>query len=153
MLAHRATADVALLLLNSSVTTRTPAAVGVPRQPILQGSRFTVAGIGVTISGTDSGLGLTRVVSLAVTGQPSGLQLRLVDPLTANKRPGLGACTGDSGSPVFESDGNSTVIVGVTSWSTGPDNTDGCGGLTGVTPLTLYRDWIVKTARSWGARF
>ena len=25
------------------------------------------------------------------------------------------------------------------------------GGLTGVTPLTLYRDWIVKTARSWGA--
>ena len=32
-----------------------------------------------------------------------------------------------------------------------PNNSDGCGGLTGVTPLTLYRDWILKTARSWGA--
>jgi len=28
----------------------------------------------------------------------------------------------------------------------------GCGGLTGVTPLTLYRDWIATTARSWSAR-
>ena len=25
------------------------------------------------------------------------------------------------------------------------------GGLTGVTPLTLYRDWILQTARQWGA--
>ena len=28
----------------------------------------------------------------------------------------------------------------------------GCGGLTGVTPLTLYRDWIAKTVRGWMAR-
>jgi hypothetical protein len=42
------------------------------------------------------------------------------------------------------------VIVGVVSWSTGPNNTDGCGGLTGVTPLTLYREWILRTARGWG---
>ena len=27
----------------------------------------------------------------------------------------------------------------------------GCGGITGVTPLTLYRDWIAQTARQWGA--
>jgi hypothetical protein len=39
----------------------------------------------------------------------------------------------------------------VVSWSTGANNAAGCGGLTGVTPLTLYKDWIVKTARSWGA--
>jgi hypothetical protein len=37
------------------------------------------------------------------------------------------------------------------SWSTGPNNASGCGGLTGVTPLALYRDWILRTARSWGA--
>ena len=24
-------------------------------------------------------------------------------------------------------------------------------GMTGVTPLTLYRDWILQTARQWGA--
>ena len=44
------------------------------------------------------------------------------------------------------------VIVGVVSWSTGPNNAAGCGGLTGVTPLTVYRDWILQTARAWGAR-
>jgi secreted trypsin-like serine protease len=42
------------------------------------------------------------------------------------------------------------VIVGVVSWSTGASNTAGCGGLTGVTPLTLYRDWILQTAKSCG---
>jgi secreted trypsin-like serine protease len=78
--------------------------------------------------------------------------MRLVDPTTDNKRGGMGACTGDSGAPVFEDQDGQSVIVGVVSWSTGPNNSDGCGGLTGVTPLTLYKDWIVKTARGWGAK-
>jgi hypothetical protein len=42
------------------------------------------------------------------------------------------------------------VIVGVVSWSTGPNGSAGCGGMTGVTPLTLYRDWVVQTAQKWG---
>ena len=25
------------------------------------------------------------------------------------------------------------------------------GGLTGVTPLTLYREWILRITRGWGA--
>jgi len=33
----------------------------------------------------------------------------------------------------------------------GPQNTDGCGGLTGVNPLTLYGEWILRIARAWGA--
>jgi len=37
------------------------------------------------------------------------------------------------------------------SWSTGPNNTDGCGGLTGVTPLARYRGWIVDAAGKIGA--
>ena len=43
------------------------------------------------------------------------------------------------------------AIVGVVSWSTGPNGAAGCGGMTGVTPLTLYRDWILQTARQWGS--
>jgi secreted trypsin-like serine protease len=70
--------------------------------------------------------------------------------LTNNTREGLGACTGDSGAPAFEMQAGRAVITGVVSWSTGANNTDGCGGLTGVTPLTLYRDWILRTARAWG---
>ena len=151
MLAHRATADVALLQLPSTVPAKSPARLGVPQIPIAPGARFTIAGVGVTTSGGDAGVGTIRVAGLTVTGQPGSLQMRLVDPVTQNKRAGLGACTGDSGSPVFEDQPNGPTIVGVVSWSTGPNNSDGCGGLTGVTPLTLYRDWILKTARTWGA--
>jgi secreted trypsin-like serine protease len=74
-----------------------------------------------------------------------------MDLTTKNARAGLGACTGDSGAPVFLDSNSGPIIVGVVSWSTGPNNASGCGGLTGVTPLALYRDWILKTARSWGA--
>ena len=38
-------------------------------------------------------------------------------------------------------------MIGVVSWSTAPGDETGCGGLTGITPLLSYRDWIVDTAR------
>jgi secreted trypsin-like serine protease len=150
MLAHRATADVALLLLPSAVPSKQPGLLGTPRTPVAAGARFTIAGVGVTVSGGDDGVGTIRAASLVATGQPGQLQLRLVDPATNNTRNGLGACTGDSGAPVFEDQGDRAVIVGVVSWSTGANNSAGCGGLTGVTPLTLYRDWILQTMRNWG---
>jgi len=151
MNAHRATADVALLQLPSPVPGKSPATLSLPRIPIMPGAPFTVAGIGTTASNSDAGVGTVRAAGLTVTGNPGTLQIRLVDPLTQNKRTGIGACTGDSGAPVFEDQNGLSVIIGVVSWSTGANNSDGCGGLTGVTPLTLYRDWILKTARSWGA--
>ena len=43
------------------------------------------------------------------------------------------------------------AVAGVVSWSTGPKLTDGCGGLTGLTPLARYRDWILTTARELGS--
>jgi secreted trypsin-like serine protease len=152
MNAHRATADVALLQLPSPVPGKSPATLGAPRIPIMPGAPFTVAGIGATASGSGAGVGTVRAAGLVVTGKPGTLQVRLVDPLTQNARAGMGACTGDSGAPAIEDQNGASVIVGVVSWSTGANNSDGCGGLTGVTPLTLYRDWILKTARSWGAQ-
>jgi hypothetical protein len=47
--------------------------------------------------------------------------IRLVDPAAQGPRAGLGTCTRDPGSP------------------------------TGVTLLTLYRNWIARTARRWGS--
>jgi secreted trypsin-like serine protease len=151
ILAHRASADVALLQLSSPLPqSKAPAPLGMPAIPIQAGSRLTVAGIGVTKRGDGKSGGTIRAADLAVTGKPGTLQIRLADPLTSNISAGLGACTGDSGAPAFEMQGGRAVIVGVVSWSTGPNNSDGCGGLTGVTPLTLYREWIVQTARGWG---
>jgi hypothetical protein len=151
ILAHRATADVALLQLEISPSGKSAATLGVPRIPIIVGGRFTIAGIGVTIRGEGSSGGIIRVAGLVATGQPGTLQIRLVDPLTQGVRDGLGACTGDSGGPVFEDRQGGPFIIGVISWSTGPNGSAGCGGLTGVTPLTLYRDWILQTARTWGS--
>uniref|UniRef100_Q07QC7 Peptidase S1 and S6, chymotrypsin/Hap n=1 Tax=Rhodopseudomonas palustris (strain BisA53) TaxID=316055 RepID=Q07QC7_RHOP5 len=149
--AHRASADVALLQLAAPLRGRPLAAIAVPLEPIAPGQAFVVAGIGVSIRGDGKSGGLVRAAALVSTSQPGRLQIRLVDPATQNLRAGLGACTGDSGAPVVQQQDGRGKIVGVVSWSTAPNNAAGCGGLTGVTPLTLYRDWIVQTARGWGA--
>ncbi|HEV7877148.1 S1 family peptidase [Bradyrhizobium sp.] len=151
ILAHRASADVALLQLASPLPpSKAPAPFGAPAIPIEVGARLTIAGVGVSRRGDGKSGGAIRAADLTVTGKPGTLQIRLADPLTNNTRDGLGACTGDSGAPVFEMQSGRAVIVGVVSWSTGANNSDGCGGLTGVTPLTLYREWIFRTARLWG---
>ena len=149
MLAHRATADVSLLQLETPK--KNPSPIGAPTMPLAAGHSFTIAGIGVTIRGDGKSGGVVRSAALVATGQPGTLQIRLVDPAGGGTRAGLGACTGDSGGPVFQDQQGKPVIIGVISWSTGPNNTGGCGGLTGVTPLTLYRDWIEKTAKQWGS--
>ena len=149
MQAHRATADVALLQLKAPLKGKSAAAVGMPNIPINVGSRFTIAGIGVTVRGDGKSGGTIRAAGLVATGRPGTLQIRLVDPVGQGAREGLGACTGDSGAPVFEDKQGGPAIVGVVSWSTGPNGAAGCGGMTGVTPLTLYRDWVAQTAAKW----
>ena len=146
--ARRASADVALLQLSQPLS-KPVAALGVPVEPIAAGQSFGIAGIGVTRPGDGKSGGVVRAASLISTSQPGRLQIRLLDPANG----GLGACTGDSGAPVVQQQSGRTILVGVVSWSTGPNNTAGCGGLTGVTPLTLYRDWVVQTATGWGAGF
>jgi secreted trypsin-like serine protease len=70
--------------------------------------------------------------------------------MTRGSSAGLGACAGDSGAPAFRVSGAGPAILGVVSWSTGPNLTAGCGGLTGVTPLARYRGWIIDAARNLG---
>jgi hypothetical protein len=107
--------------------------------------------MGVTVRGDGKSGGVARSATLITTGQPGTLQIRLYDPKTRGESAGLGACTGDSGAPVFRENSGRLVVIGVVSWSTGAMNEAGCGGLTGVTPLVRYRDWIVETARKFGS--
>jgi secreted trypsin-like serine protease len=151
MLAHRATADVALLKLAGPLTAPVAPASVSPRTAFAPGERFIVAGYGVTVRGDGRTGGTIRAASFVATGKPGTLQVRLVDPATGGARPGLGACTGDSGAPAFEENGDKAAVVGVVSWSTGPNGSAGCGGLTGLTPLVAYRDWIASTARRLGS--
>ena len=147
--ASRATADVALIKLAAPLAELVIPAKLAPARRVAVGEELTVAGFGVTTAGTARGLGMPRMAMLAVTGKPGALQIRLFDLATRNLRAGLGACTGDSGAPAFEP--ASEAVIGVVSWSTAPGDQEGCGGLTGVTPLLLYRDWIVDTARKFNS--
>jgi hypothetical protein len=104
----------------------------------------------VTLRGDGRTGGTARATTLVVTGQPGPLQVRLFDPVSKGLSAGLGACAGDSGAPAFRPSSAGPAILGVVSWSTGPNLTAGCGGLTGVTPLARYRGWIVDTARRLG---
>ena len=146
---HRVTADVGLLKLSAPLAL-TPALLG-PAGSAVVGDRFIVVGLGLTKPGDGKSGGTVHSASLVAIGQPGTLQIRLVDPATKGERAGLGACTGDSGAPVFRDVGGRLMVIGVVSWSTGPNAGDGCGGMTGVTPLTRYRAWIVDQAAKMGS--
>ena len=149
---HLATADVALIKLADSLPARIPPArIGSGTETVAVGDTLVVVGYGVTVHGDGRTAGTVRAAPLAVTGQPGNLQIRLFDPATKGTGAGLGACTGDSGAPAFRDAGGSLTIIGVVSWSTGPNLSAGCGGLTGITPLVRYHAWIVDTARRLGS--
>jgi len=152
MTTYRGTADVALMKLAEPLPADfRPATLGGADFIVKVGDGFTVVGYGVTKFGDPRSGGIARSAALVATGRPDSMDVRLTDPATHNARAGLGACTGDSGGPVFADDGGHQAIVGVISWTTGPNTTRGCGGITGVTPLARYRGWIVETARKLGA--
>ena len=152
LLGHLATADVALLKLAQPLPARIPAArIGGESEAVAVGDALVVAGYGVTVRGDGRTGGTVRAASLVVTGQPGTLQIRLFDPATKGVAAGLGACAGDSGAPAFRQDNGGLAVIGVVSWSTGPNLAGGCGGLTGITPLVRYRAWIVDTARALGS--
>jgi hypothetical protein len=149
---HLATADVALIKLAHPLPASIPAApLGDTTRAVAVGDAFVVAGYGVTVRGDGRTGGTVRAATLVATGQPGTLQIRLFDPRTKGVSAGLGACAGDSGAPAFRETGGSLAVIGVVSWSTGPNLSDGCGGLTGITPLARYRAWIVEMARTLGS--
>src|ERR1700754_3702442 len=96
MLAHRATADVALLRLAVPLSGKTAARLSAPQLPLAPGNAFAIAGVGVTVRGDGKSAGIVRSAALIATGKPGTLQIRLVDPIGQGALAGLGACTGGS---------------------------------------------------------
>jgi Trypsin len=145
-LRHRVTADVALAKFAAPISSA-PAPLGPAGFKVAVGDPLLVAGYGLATPGDGRSGGTVRTASLIVTGRPGSLQIRLMDPVTRNKRPGLGACVGDSGAPVFANVRGALAVIGVVSTTTGANDSEGCGGLTIVTPLARYRGWIVQQAK------
>jgi hypothetical protein len=148
----RVTADVALIKLEQPLPADIVPAAVAPVTSVAPGDRFVIAGYGGTSPDSEAGNGVPRAAALIATGKPGTLQIRLFDPATRDQHSGLGACTGDSGGPAFVENNGTFAVIGVVSWSTGAASTAGCGGLTGVTPLALYRGGSRSKRRRWGPR-
>ena len=114
---------------------------GVP-QP---GAAIRLVGFGPLSEGDGRSAGVLRSAGLTVTGRPGSYQVRLTGPAGAP----LGACTGDSGGPVFATEGGRPVVAGIVSWTTGTGQAR-CGALTGAVPIAPHRSWIATAVQSLG---
>lgn len=140
---RRPTPDLALVKLAEPLparfrTARLSPETGLPEK----GATFRIAGYGVTADGAMKSAGTLRSVALPSIGTTGGIMVRLSLPEGA-----AGACTGDSGGPAFL-DG---ALAGVVGWATAAGGARGCGGVTGVTLVSLHRDWITATAKALGS--
>jgi hypothetical protein len=149
-LRRRVSADVGLLKLVAPLPP-TYKPIALAETMVTAGSEAIVAGYGVTREGDGKTGGILRAARLVVTGNPAPIQIRLVDPNTRGDLAGLGSCSGDSGGPVLDASDGRLAVLGLMSWATGPALSTGCGGLTGVTPIVRYRDWVIKTAAAMGS--
>jgi secreted trypsin-like serine protease len=109
------------------------------------GAAIRLVGFGPAAEGSARSAGVLRSAALTVTGRPSSYQVRL----TGSSGAALGACTGDSGGPVFASESGRPVVAGIVSWSTG-HGAGRCGHLTGTVPVSPHRRWIDDTVRGLG---
>ena len=82
----RVTADVALVKLKAPIASGATATLMSGAFRVAPGDPFIVAGLGVTAHGDGKTGGTARSATLAATGQPGTLQIRLYDPATRGER-------------------------------------------------------------------
>ncbi|MFT4097206.1 MAG: trypsin-like serine protease [Rhodoblastus sp.] len=102
------------------------------------GAAFEATGFGVTQPGAASTSGVLRRARLTLRAPLSHVLLWL------DSADGAGACTGDSGAPVF----NNGALVGIVAFAQGAHGR-GCGGLTQAVRIAPYRAWIEQTIAGW----
>ncbi|HMN72457.1 MAG TPA: trypsin-like serine protease [Rhodoblastus sp.] len=113
-----------------------PVAIG--EAPNEVGAAFDVAGFGVAQPGVASTSGVLRRARLSLRAPLSYVLLWL------DSADGAGACTGDSGAPVFFNG----ALVGVVAFAQGAHGR-GCGGLTQAVRIAPYRAWIEQMIAGW----
>lgn len=128
--------DLAILRLAEAL----PASIAIARLDtrgaFKPGQRLTVAGFGLTREGDERSAGQLRTGVLEAREPVSRILLWARDP----NAKGFGACTGDSGGPIFAADGS---VAAITTWSTGEGKRT-CGALTQGALVAPQRGWIER---------
>lgn len=133
--------DLALLQLASALPNSFAPAALTERVATQVGESFRILGFGLTREGVESSAGRLRAGVLEARAPLSRVLLWARDP----QGKGFGACTGDSGGPIFDAGGE---VFAITSWSTG-EGKKSCGALTQAALIAPQRAWITKTIASW----
>lgn len=125
------------------IETKTPlppsfAPVAMGDAPADVGAAFDIAGFGVAQPGNAATSGVLRRARLTLRAPLSKVLLWLASD------DGAGACTGDSGAPVF----SNGALVGIVAFAQGAKGR-GCGGLTQAMRIAPYRGWIEQTISGW----
>jgi Trypsin len=104
------------------------------------GEPVVLSGYGSTRESDWKSGGTLRSVTLAVREPASPVLVWAADP---DGRP-AGACSGDSGAPIWSADG--ATAVAIAAWAQAPHGR-GCGGLTQGPWLAPLKGWIEETRR------
>jgi len=109
------------------------------------GDNFTLTGFGMTSEGDAKSAGKLNSVTLPAIGNTIDATGVIMVRLSVAGGTVAGACTGDSGGPVFRGE----AVAGVIGWATGAKGRQ-CGLVTGVTLVAPQHEWIAATARALG---
>ena len=101
---------------------------------------FTIAGYGIATEGDPKSGGTLRAAILRVRQPFSDVLVWL-----EGSGQSTGACTGDSGAPIFASDGGLAAIVAFAEGQNGRR----CGKLTQSVRVGPAREWIARVVASW----
>ena len=107
------------------------------------GTSYTLSGFGLAREGEGTSGGTLRNGALEARAPVSKVLLWAKD----RGNSGTGACTGDSGAPIFDAAG--AKIVAITNWADGKGRAL-CGSLTQGTLVAPQRSWIDGILRGWG---
>jgi len=134
--------DLALVRLSKALPSFYASVKLSDSSPIEIGETFRIAGFGVASERDTETGGVLRVGNVVARGPKSPIFMWAADP----NDEGLGACTGDSGAPIFSAD--QPVLVAVTVRAKG-DGNHYCGALTQAVLVAPQRAWIEDILKKW----
>jgi hypothetical protein len=132
--------DLALIKTARPLDPRFVGAAVASGEPPAIGEPAIVSGYGAARDGDWKSGGELRSVRLAVREPASSVLIWAADPTGAE----AGACSGDSGAPIWSADGKTAVAI--VAWAQAPHGR-GCGGLTQGPLLAPLKGWIEEAER------